>query len=279
MTRAIRCALVEDHKDTALSLIARLEDAGAQVQASATLCDFIGEDQLAEEPDVGIIDAGLSDSCRLTTLMSVRKRWPAVPLILYTALTDQLVLLFALRAGARAMITKDEGSIELGKVIDAVTGPDSVYLTSEQASWLAALPDVRGERQVAVSMFGVFGSVPQAAAELGWPEFVIRRHLRAAIDVPNVPPMTQRNVDLLVTALSPVNRAALALGISSSRLKTARSELLAAMRQLGANDQEGLLDLGSSTSLADVAMRVHAACPYHSRQARASGPLSKSRNC
>ena len=134
--------------------------------------------QLAESqaPDMIVLDINLPGIDGLEGLEMVRKRFPAIPVLILSMYPEERYAVRALKAGASGYITKSMAAEELLKAIEKISS-GGVYVSPHLAELLAlearqpsrALPHERlTERELQVlSLLASARQVKQIAAELG----------------------------------------------------------------------------------------------------------------
>ena len=117
-TRQFKIYIVEDHPiflDGISQLINREEDmfvSGGCENAGECLKTI--KDSL---PDLIIIDITLKDSCGIELTKEIKKKYPALPILILSMHEELIFADRVLKAGARGYITKREATV---KVIDAI---------------------------------------------------------------------------------------------------------------------------------------------------------------
>lgn len=126
-------------------------------------------------PDILILDIGLPGVDGLDGLVEVRRRFPAMPILILSMYPEERFAIRSLRAGAAGYISKSVAAEELIKAIRKVMSGGS-YISTQVAELLAA--DVRtpgaspsheslAERELQIlRMIGAGRQIKQIAAEL-----------------------------------------------------------------------------------------------------------------
>jgi DNA-binding NarL/FixJ family response regulator len=159
---------------------------GARAQSLAEARAYLGRAS-EEEPLLVVLDLGLPDGSGVDLVGSVRRRWPQARVFVVSSLTDERVVLGAIRAGAHGYFEKGASTAALARAMeDALDGlsplspriarhlvaqysapggqDDAVPLTSREQELLACL--ARGD------------SYAEAAACLGISLSTVQTHIR-----------------------------------------------------------------------------------------------------
>jgi DNA-binding NarL/FixJ family response regulator len=129
----------------------------------------------SEAPDIIVLDINLPGIDGLEGLEIVRKRFPAIPVLILSMYPEERYAVRALKAGASGYITKSMAAEELPKAIEKISS-GGVYVSPHLAELLAhearqpsrALPhECLTERELQVlSMLASARQVKQIAADL-----------------------------------------------------------------------------------------------------------------
>ncbi|HEY9744748.1 MAG TPA: response regulator transcription factor [Oculatellaceae cyanobacterium] len=148
--KQIKLFLVEDYHLTRMGLMAILSE-------FPTL-KFVGEAESAEEaltklehatPDVLLLDLGLPGMNGIDMAQMVRKRWPALKVVILTSHNEEQEVIAALGAGAQAYVLKDVKPERLLHIIETVMD-GAVWLDPAIAGMVLSLVNSSGGGQVTV---------------------------------------------------------------------------------------------------------------------------------
>src|SRR4051794_33796227 len=134
----LRLLLVDDHHVVRLGLRALLEDEpGLTVVGEAgTAAEAL---QAAErvQPDIVLMDIRLPDQSGIAACQQIRRRWPAIQVLMLTSFADEALVLEAISAGASGYVLKQLGTDDLLRAVRAVGRGDAVLDPSVTRQLLA----------------------------------------------------------------------------------------------------------------------------------------------
>jgi DNA-binding NarL/FixJ family response regulator len=90
--------------------------------------------------DIVILDVGLPGRSGLEILLSLRKLFPKLPVLMFSMQPEERVAIRAIKAGANAYLTKDSPAVELLKVIRTIS-TGRKYISPSIAEKLAEMID------------------------------------------------------------------------------------------------------------------------------------------
>lgn len=142
--------IADDHAvvRTGLNLIFQLDgnlDVADEVQNGQELLDCLSN----RKYDTAIIDLNMPGKDSLDLVAEVRKRFPHLPIVIYSMNTDEQLALRLFKMGVKAYINKEESQNEILNAVKQVVGGNR-YLTQAQKN-LFAERMIKGEN----------GSLPQ----------------------------------------------------------------------------------------------------------------------
>lgn len=98
-----RILVVEDDTGIAANLERALTNAGYLVASAGSVAGALA---IADPPDLVLLDLGLPDGDGLDVARDYVERWPAVPILMLTARTEEMDVVIGLDAGAVDFISK-----------------------------------------------------------------------------------------------------------------------------------------------------------------------------
>ena len=98
-----RILVVEDDTGIAANLERALTNAGYAVASTGSVTEALA---ITEPPDLVLLDLGLPDGDGLDVARDYVERWPAVPILILTARTEEMDVVIGLDAGAVDFISK-----------------------------------------------------------------------------------------------------------------------------------------------------------------------------
>lgn len=211
----MKALVVDDHPliREAVSNVLRSLDPSAQVELAGD-CDAGLEIAARDaEPDLVLLDLNLPGLSGIPALKRWRSRFPAVPVVVLSALDDQPTVLAAINAGAAGYITKSSSNDVMrealrlvlagGKYLPPeVLAPRPSAVTSPSKSQPRAISDAAAagltERQVAVLRLIARGAPNKVICrELGLAERTAKAHVTAVLRFLNVSSRTQAALEAL----------------------------------------------------------------------------------
>lgn len=125
--KMLRLLLVDDHKVVRLGLRSLLDSEPdlEVVGEAATAAEAI---QLAGhlQPDLVLLDVRLPDQSGIVACQQIRRRWPAIQVLMLTSYADEELVLEAIDAGAAGYVLKQLDTDDLLKAIRIVAQGDAV---------------------------------------------------------------------------------------------------------------------------------------------------------
>ena len=183
--RAPTCVLADDHPAVLDSVSRFLEMQGVRVSQARN-----GEEALATiratQPDVAIIDVGMSPVSGIDVAQQVGDMSPETKVILYTGLNDRGLLDRALEAGARGFVLK-EGSLDsledaIRTVADGGTWVDSGLATAVASpATVSALPPLTPREREILSLVANGLTNDKVATMLEISPETVQSHVRNAM--------------------------------------------------------------------------------------------------
>lgn len=184
----IRCVVADDHP-AIVDAVARYLDGEDDLE----LAGGAGNGQRALEliesrgPDVAILDVRMPGAGGIEIARRLCKADSPVGVILYTAHTEQAVLLEALDAGARGFLLKEAPLADLGRAIRLVAG-GGVYVDPALGGLLAGpdaaarLPRLTKREREILRLLSDGMRNEQVAAQLHISPLTVRTHVTNAMD-------------------------------------------------------------------------------------------------
>jgi DNA-binding NarL/FixJ family response regulator len=203
----MRVLLVDDHPliQEAVGNVLRRLDAQVQVDVASDCESGFSMAAKGVEPDLLLLDLSLPGLSGIVALKSWRARFPAIPVIVLSAASDQQTVLAALGAGASGFIPKSSSNEvmlaavrlvqEGGKYVPPqVLSPAGPARSAQPARAQALSPDRLGltARQLDVLRL-IAGGAPNKVIcrELGLAERTVKTHITAILRALNVTSRTQ----------------------------------------------------------------------------------------
>jgi DNA-binding NarL/FixJ family response regulator len=214
----LKALIVDDHPliQEAVTNVLQGLDPATQVAVAAD-CDS-GLAQAATLPglDLVVLDLNLPGLAGIPALKRWRSKWPAVPIVVLSALNDPATVLAAIQAGAAGYITKSSSNEVMRQALRLVLAGGK-YLPPEllaqpgtpSASAERRLP-MRGasalgltDRQLAVLRLLAKGAPNKLICrELGLAERTVKAHVTAVLRALNVSSRTQAAVEAVRQGLA-----------------------------------------------------------------------------
>lgn len=147
-SQMIQVLLVEDHPVVRQGLRLLLEQEGIQVCGEADNVEAARQCASQCQPDVVVVDLSLGDEDGVELLGHLQQEWPELPLLVYSMFGDSVHVDRALRAGARAFVSKREASDVLALAIrECVAGrrylSPSIELEREGSTVTLSLQEIQ----------------------------------------------------------------------------------------------------------------------------------------
>lgn len=138
MMSDLRLVLVDDHQVVRLGLRALLErEPGITVVGEAGSAAEAIQAVGRLQPDIVLMDIRLPDQSGIAACQQVRRRWPAVQVLMLTSFADEELVLEAISAGAAGYVLKQVGTDDLLRAVRAVGHGDAVLDPSVTRQLLA----------------------------------------------------------------------------------------------------------------------------------------------
>jgi DNA-binding NarL/FixJ family response regulator len=214
----LKALIVDDHPliQEAVTNVLQGLDPATQVAVAAD-CDS-GLAQAATLPglDLVVLDLNLPGLAGIPALKRWRSKWPAVPIVVLSALNDPATVLAAIQAGAAGYITKSSSNEVMRQALRLVLAGGK-YLPPEllaQPGTLSASAErrlpMRGtpalgltDRQLAVLRLLAKGAPNKLICrELGLAERTVKAHVTAVLRALNVSSRTQAAVEAVRQGLA-----------------------------------------------------------------------------
>lgn len=139
--------LIDDHPLVQVALEAALASAPIPLSLTAVDSEAAAFQALQQQmPQLVILDISLPDSNGLEMLKLLKRRFPDLPVLIYSAQTERLYMQMAQAAGAAGYIVKSQSMPQLLSAILAVLGGKTVFAADISAA--GALPLTGKEQQV-----------------------------------------------------------------------------------------------------------------------------------
>ncbi|URQ61907.1 response regulator transcription factor [Pantoea alhagi] len=139
--------LIDDHPLVQVALEAALASAPIPLSLTAVDSEAAAFQALQQRmPHLVILDISLPDSNGLEMLKLLKRRFPDLPVLIYSAQTERLYMQMAQAAGAAGYIVKSQSMPQLLSAILAVLGGKTVFAADISAA--GALPLTGKEQQV-----------------------------------------------------------------------------------------------------------------------------------
>ncbi|ARJ40709.1 DNA-binding response regulator [Pantoea alhagi] len=139
--------LIDDHPLVQVALEAALASAPIPLSLMAVDSEAAAFQALQQQmPQLVILDISLPDSNGLEMLKLLKRRFPDLPVLIYSAQTERLYMQMAQAAGAAGYIVKSQSMPQLLSAILAVLGGKMVFAADISAA--GALPLTGKEQQV-----------------------------------------------------------------------------------------------------------------------------------
>lgn len=139
--------LIDDHPLVQVALEAALASAPIPLSLTAVDSETAAFQALQQKmPQLVILDISLPDSNGLEMLKLLKRRFPDLPVLIYSAQTERLYMQMAQAAGAAGYIVKSQSMPQLLSAILAVLGGKTVFAADISAA--GALPLTGKEQQV-----------------------------------------------------------------------------------------------------------------------------------
>lgn len=191
----VRVLLVDDHQVVRLGVRALLEaepDLEVVGEAGTTTEALRQVERLL--PNVVVLDIRLPDGSGVDACGQIRRRWPAVQVLMLTSFADEALVVEAIAAGAAGYVLKQVGTDDLARAIRAVAQGDAVLdpattrqllsrvRRAEHESHSAAFAEL-SERELDVLALVAEGKTnAEIAAQLFLGEKTVRNHVSTILE-------------------------------------------------------------------------------------------------
>lgn len=120
--------LIDDHPLVQVALEAALATAPVRLSLTAVAHEAAAFQALQQRmPQLVILDISLPDSNGLELLKLLKRRFPALPVLIYSAQTERLYMQMAQAAGAAGYVVKSQSMPQLLSAILAVLGGQKAF--------------------------------------------------------------------------------------------------------------------------------------------------------
>jgi DNA-binding NarL/FixJ family response regulator len=199
MSTPLRLILVDDHAVVREGLKALLEEQ-ADFRVVAEFADAAGLlSQVCKiQADVLVLDLRLPDSDAVATIVEVRRRQPALAILVFTSYAEDREVLAVIDAGAQGYLLKDALGVDLMRALRALAEGESWLDGSAQRALLQARRRQRGplasltarEREV-LQLLTEGANNRQIASGLGLTEGTVKGYLTQIFEKLDVQDRTQ----------------------------------------------------------------------------------------
>lgn len=212
----MKALIVDDHPliQQALGNVLRGLDAAADIAAASDCERALEMAGAGPEPDLVLLDLSLPGLSGIPALKLWRRRFPAVPVVILSALDDQATVLGAMAAGAAGYIPKSSSNEVMKHAIQLVIAGGK-YLPPELLAGPAPSSKAQRnrplapatlsltERQLAVLRLLANGASNKIICrELGLAERTVKAHVSAVMRSLNVSSRTQAAVEAVRLGLA-----------------------------------------------------------------------------
>lgn len=151
----LKLLVVEDHALVREGLLVTLKNLGMEIQGfgAANASEAIGVLE-AEDIDMVILDLMLPGTQGQALLPIVRRRFPAVPVVILSALDDAATVASVMRDGASGFVGKSASSTELLEALRIVLS-GATYVPPNMADLTKRLGKARGKEKLLGGRFGL----------------------------------------------------------------------------------------------------------------------------
>lgn len=199
MNPPMRLILVDDHAVVREGLKALLEEQ-ADFRVVAEFADAAG--LLAQvckiQADVLVLDLRLPDSDAATTITEVRRRQPALAILVFTSFADDREVLAVIDAGAQGYLLKDALGVDLMRALRALADGETWLDGSAQRALLQArrrqrgpLASLTGREREVLQLLTEGANNRQIATSLGLTEGTVKGYLTQIFEKLDVQDRTQ----------------------------------------------------------------------------------------
>lgn len=212
----MKALIIDDHPliQQAVENVLRGLDAAVEVVAASD-CEHALEMAVSDtEPDIVLLDLNLPGLSGIPALKLWRSRFPAVPLVILSALDDQATVLSAMAAGAAGYIPKSSSNEVMKRAIQLILAggkylPPELLTHGEAPFKTPAKPRLSTgtlgltDRQMEVLRLLANGASNKVICrELGLAERTVKAHVTAVMRSLNVSSRTQAAVEAVRLGLS-----------------------------------------------------------------------------
>ena len=217
----MKALIVDDHPliQQAVSNVLRGLDPAAEI-AVAGDCDSALEIAAAgaPEPDIVLLDLNLPGLSGIPALKRWRVRFPAMPVVILSALDDRQTVRAAIIAGAAGYIPKSSSNEIMRQAVSLVLAggkylpPEIVAPTEDSRSAVSrrtlpasARPDLTERQRDVLRLIAKGASNKHICRELGLAERTVKAHVSAVLRLLNVASRTQAAIEAVRLGLADTN--------------------------------------------------------------------------
>ena len=212
----MKALIVDDHPliQQAVGNVLRAIDGAAEIAVAGDCASALEIAGRGTEPDLVLLDLNLPGLSGIPALKRWRSRFPAVPVVVLSALDDRQTVLAAINAGAAGYIPKSSSNDVMqhalrlvlagGKYLppELVAGSTASRATQRKVIDSAAVGEMT-ERQMAVLRLIARGASNKVICrELGLAERTVKAHVTAVLRALKVTSRTQAAVEAVRLGLS-----------------------------------------------------------------------------
>ena len=217
----MKALIVDDHPliQQAVSNVLRGLDPAAEI-AVAGDCDSALEIAAtgAPEPDIVLLDLNLPGLSGIPALKRWRARFPAMPVVVLSALDDRQTVHAAIVAGAAGYIPKSSSNEIMRQALSLVLAggkylppeivapaEDSRSAVPRRTSPASARPDLTERQRDVLRLIAKGASNKHICRELGLAERTVKAHVSAVLRLLNVASRTQAAIEAVRLGLADTN--------------------------------------------------------------------------